>query len=544
MQGYEEFTESQIKVLEHFVTNTNSNIFALRNLPEVIKGALFSRYSRSTLGLRSLLLKEFILSEETAFAAIAGKGSEVDAAEGQITAIQKAQNFYDRILDGYGDDSIGELGGAHLAVENVSMLAAKMIEDSRIGGSPLEKSTRYIYFDQKINGNYLFYHEPVLMTSAYRDLFLSTCNHLFETYSKLVPPLTAIIEQGFPKDPTISKGAYTAALRAKVLDCLRGLLPAGAMTNMGVFGNGRFYESLLQKMNSHNLAEMQEIGKKGVQELSKVIPSFIRRADSTNKHFAALSAFNDAMQGEIKQLAEIHLPKIDKMSGAGVRLVYSDPDAVAKVAGALLFSAGHGGLAELQQYARTLPEEEMFRLLDAASASRDNRRHKSPRALEHAQFTFEILADFGVYRDLQRHRMLTQERQLLTCNYGYYLPTEIVGTEMEKDYHEAMELAKRAYDEIAAELPEEAQYVVPMAYNVRWYFHINLRALQWLCELRSSPQGHPTYRWIAQELARQASEAVPAFERFFKFVDYDGYELGRLGAEIRMEEKKQQRSLT
>src|SRR5579872_5350032 len=173
LQG--EFTESQIKILEHFVTSTTNNIFVLRNLPEVIKGALFSRYSRSTLGLRSLLLKEFILNEDTAFSAIAGKYNEGDTSSDQLMAIQKAQNFYDRILDGYGDDSIGELGGAHLAIENVSMLAAKMIEDCRIGGSPLEKSTRYIYFDQKVNGHYLFYQEPVLMTSAYRDLFLDTC---------------------------------------------------------------------------------------------------------------------------------------------------------------------------------------------------------------------------------------------------------------------------------------------------------------------------------------------------------------------------------
>ena len=136
LQGYEEFTESQVKILEHFVTSTSSNIFVLRNLPEVIKGALFSRYSRSTLGLRSLLLKEFILNEDTAFSAIAGKYSDSDQGD-QMIAIQKAQNFYDRILDGYGDDSIGELGGAHLAIENVSMLAAKVIEDSRIGGSPL-----------------------------------------------------------------------------------------------------------------------------------------------------------------------------------------------------------------------------------------------------------------------------------------------------------------------------------------------------------------------------------------------------------------------
>src|ERR1700704_4198664 len=175
LEDYEEFSPSQIKTLERFVTNTRSSIFVLRNLPEVIKGALFSRYSRSSLGLRSLLLKDFILNEETAFGAISGAQSGVERdeteTEDQIMAIKKAQNFYDRILDGYGDDSIGELGGAHLALENISLLAAKNIEDCRLGGSPQEKSTRYIYFDQKFQGEYLFYREPILMTSAYRDLY-------------------------------------------------------------------------------------------------------------------------------------------------------------------------------------------------------------------------------------------------------------------------------------------------------------------------------------------------------------------------------------
>jgi len=535
LQG--EFTESQIKILEHFVTNTSNDIFVLRNLPEVIKGALFSRYSRSTLGLRALLLKEFILNEDTAFAAIAGRHTDESSGDNQTMAIQKAQNFYDRILDGYGDDSIGELGGAHLAVENISMLAAKVIEDCRIGGSPLEKSTRYIYFDQKVDGHYLFYQEPILMTSAYREMFLETCNFLFDTYSKLIPPLTAHIEKDFPKDPAISKTAYTAALRAKVLDCLRGLLPAGALTNMGVFGNGRFYESLLQKLNCHNLAEMQEIGKKSHQELSKVIPSFIRRADPRHKHYQGFAQFFETMRSEIQQFAEKHTFEVAQMFQPGVRLVDFDKDGIYKVAGAMLFEHTQGDLQELQKYCRTLPPEELALLLEAACSPRENRRHKSPRALEHASFTFEFLADFGVYRDLHRHRMLTQERQLLTCNYGYYMPQEILGTDMEKDYIQAMERGKTAYDAIAAELPEEAQYVVPMGYNVHWYFHVNLRALQWLCELRSQAAGHPTYRYIAQEMARQVTLALPPFERFFKFVDFNGYELGRLGAEVRQEEK-------
>ena len=539
LQG--EFTESQIKILEHFVTSTTKDIFVLRNLPEVIKGALFSRYSRSTLGLRSLLLKEFILNEDTAFASIAGNQMDAEEGQNQTIAIQKAQSFYDRILDGYGDDSIGELGGAHLAVENISMLAAKVIEDARIGGSPLEKSTRYIYFDQKVDGQYRFYQEPVLMTSAYKDLYLDTCNFLFDTYGKLIPPLTARIEENFPKDPAISKSAYTAALRAKVLDCLRGLLPASAMTNMGVFGNGRFFEVLIQKLNSHNLAEMQEIGKSSYTELSKVIPSFIRRSDLSHKHYQNFAQFFSSMQGEISQFAKKHGEGIGSMAEPGVRLIDFDKDSVSKIGAALLFSSTSAGLSELQNYCRSLPEEKMAEILETASSARENRRHKSPRALEHAAFTFEILADFGVYRDLHRHRILTQERQLLSCNYGYYTPPEIVGTEMEEDYREAMERGKAAYDAIAQELPEEAQYVVPMAYNIHWYFHVNLRSLQWLCELRSQAAGHPTYRYIAQEMARQVSLAIPSFERFFKFVDFNGYELGRLGAEIRQEEKSKAR---
>lgn len=534
---HETFTENQQILLKRFFTSTTSNIFALRNLPEVIKGALFSRYSRSSLGLRSLLLKEFILNEEVSFSAATGNAES--SSEDQIIAIQKAQSFYDRILDGYGDDSIGELGGAHLALEGISMLAAKAVEDCRIGGSPLEKSTRYIYFDQKIDDRYLYYRDPILMTSAYRDLFLKTCDHLFETYSKLIPPLTAFLEQKLPKDPALSKAAYTASLRAKVLDCLRGLLPASALTNMGVFGNGRFFEMLLQKMNCHPLVEMQETGKLAHQELSKVIPSFIRRADPLHAHHQRYAKFSEAMHGELKQFAKIYREQEERMPRAGVRLVSFDPEGPVKTAAALLFPYGHGGLLELQNFCRSLPEEDLSRILDAACNARDNRRHKSPRALEQASFTFEILADFGIYRDLQRHRMLTQEKQLLTCNFDYYIPSELVGTEFYRDYCDALDKAKDTYDIIAKELPEEAQYVVPMAYNIHWYFHCNLRGLQWLCELRSSPQGHPAYRLIAQEMARQASAAVPLFERFFKFVDYEGYELGRLNSELRTEEKRQ-----
>ncbi len=541
LEDYEEFTPEQIKVLERFVSSTKSSVFVLRNLPEVIKGALFSRYSRSTLGLRSLLLKEFIAnSEETEFEKIAQAGALQEGGGDpniQLAAIKKAQNFYDRILDGYGDDSIGELGGAHVAIENISMLAAKVSEDSRIGGSPLEKSTRYIYFDQKVKGEYLFYREPVLMTSAYRALYVNTCNMLFDTYAKLIPPLTAFMETRFPKEPETSKTAYAAALRAKVLDCLRGLLPASTLTNMGFYGNGRFFEYMIHKMRCHNLAEMQDLAKSLYQELYKVMPSFVRRSEASHKTHKGFCEFFEGMRQDLQNLTTEHTQAMPVLSEPGVRLVDYDTDATCKVAGALLYASSNVSLQTLQEYARRLSDDEISKILDAACTWRENRRQKSPRALEHAVFTFEIVADFGAYRDLHRHRTLTQERQLLCCDYGYYLPQELSDAGIGQDYKMAMDTAKEAFDIIAKELPEEAQYVVPMAYNVRWYFTLNLRALQWICELRSQAAGHPSYRLVAQSLAEEVMRIEPQFERFFKFVDFDGYELGRLGQEVRKAEK-------
>jgi len=534
MEDYEEFTEEQVRVLERFVTNTSGNVFVLRNLPEVIKGALFSRYSRSSLGLRSLLLKEFVLGDETEFGSIVGKEEPKDD---QFKAIKKAQNFYDRILDGYGDDSIGELGGAHLAIENVSMLAAKALEDCRIGGSPLEKSTRYIFFDQKVKGEYLYYREPIIMTSAYREIYTKTCDMLFETYSRLIPQVTEMMEKRCPKDPEMSKTAYNAALRAKVLDTLRGLLPAGTLTNMGIFGNGRFWEGLINKMQCERLAELQEVGRNCFNELTKVIPSFVRRSCESHHHYQAYAHFRESMSEQLRTVAEKQHFLRNEGGGEGVRLIANDKDNVYKVAAALLYNVGNSSLEELYNHCRTLPPTALAEIFEAASSMRENRRHKSPRALEHAQFTFEIVGDFGAYRDLHRHRMLTQERQLLTTHYGYYTAPELIGTSMEKEYREALEKADEVFRTIAKELPEEAQYVVPMGYNVRWYFHVNLRALQWLCELRSTPAGHPQYRLVAQQLAKLAIGAHPEFECFFKFVDFDGYDLGRLGQEQRKVDK-------
>ena len=540
----EVFTPEEKVILSSYVTNTDRSIFALTNLPEVIKGALFSRYSRSTLGLRTLLLRDFIQEKESKFAEIQAGGENPDSAKNAKLAIESAQNFYDRILDGYGDDSIGELGGAHLAMENISILATKTVQDSRIGGSPLEKSTRYVSFAEKISGTsgkqdeFRFYQEPNLMNSVYMDLYLTTCRNLFETYIRFTEPIRAHVRKQLPRDPEISAAAYERSVVARGFDIIRGLLPSSTLTNMGVFGNGRFFETLIAKLRADPFRELNEIGQLSYEELTKVIPSFVRRADAEHRYFQDFRNFGQAQQKLIRNFAETHLGQLKADTTESVCLIDYDPEAENKLLSALLYSHSGLPLQQIRNSVSTMPEKEKAKLIEHTIDLRDHRRHKPERGLEMAFYTFDILGDYGMYRDLQRHRILTQERQPLTTRFGYDTPEEIEDAGLGTEYHETMARSAEAFETIAKDFPNEAQYVVPMSYNIRWYVHINLRALIWLTEIRSTPQGHTGYRRIAQEMFRRVEEAQPLLAKYMKFVDLNEYSLGRLSAEQRQEDKQ------
>ena len=540
----EVFTPEEKVILSSYVTNTDRSIFALTNLPEVIKGALFSRYSRSTLGLRTLLLRDFIQEKESKFAEIQAGGENPDSAKNAKLAIESAQNFYDRILDGYGDDSIGELGGAHLAMENISILATKTVQDSRIGGSPLEKSTRYVSFAEKISGTsgkqdeFRFYQEPNLMNSVYMDLYLTTCRNLFETYIRFTEPIRAHVRKQLPRDPEISAAAYERSVVARGFDIIRGLLPSSTLTNMGVFGNGRFFETLIAKLRADPFRELNEIGQLSYEELTKVIPSFVRRADAEHRYFQDFRNFGQAQQKLIRNFAETHLGQLKADTTESVCLIDYDPEAENKLLSALLYSHSGLPLQQIRNSVSTMPEKEKAKLIEHTIDLRDHRRHKPERGLEMAFYTFDILGDYGMYRDLQRHRILTQERQPLTTRFGYDTPEEIEDAGLGTEYHETMARSAEAFETIAKDFPNEAQYVVPMSYNIRWYVHINLRALIWLTEIRSTPQGHTGYRRIAQEMFRRVEEAQPLLAKYMKFVDLNEYSLGRLSAEQHQEDKQ------
>jgi hypothetical protein len=264
----------------------------------------------------------------------------------------------------------------------------------------------------------------------------------------------------------------------------------------------------------------------------------VRRADEEHRYFQDYQNFAEAQQELVRNFATTHLGGIPAESAESVRLIDYDEEAETKLLAALLYTHSGLTLQQIRESVKTMSEAEKTRLIEQTIDLRGHRRHKPARGLEMAFYTFDILGDYGMYRDLQRHRMLTQERQPLTTSYGYDTPDEIEDAGLGAEYHRTMSSSAEAFETIAKDFPHEAQYVVPMSYNIRWYVHINLRALIWLTEIRSTPQGHTGYRRIAQEMFRKVEEAQPLLAKYMKFVDLNEYSLGRLSAEQRQEDKQ------
>ncbi|MEM4389536.1 MAG: FAD-dependent thymidylate synthase [Candidatus Micrarchaeia archaeon] len=530
----EEFTPEEQALLRPFVTNLDKDVFCLTNLPEVVKGALFSRYSRSEKSLRRVLLEEFMLKPESGFKEIVAVREATGAS--QHIAMRKAEEFYDRVLIGFGDDSVAELGGAHVACENISILATKLVEDARIGISPLEKSTRYVWFHHKEGGRYRYYRDPELMQGPHARLYEETCDFLFETYAKLIEPVSDFVRERFPREEGTSERAYAAAVRAKACDLLRGLLPASTLTNVGLFGNGRAFEYLLVKLYASPLAEARVLASNIHGELEKVIPSFVKRAD--NPQGKEMQAYIRETNRAVREIAE----KVASGSEAGkpVVLVDFDADAEEKVVAAILYPHTALPLPVVRERVKGMRPEERAEVVRAYTAQRKNRRHKPGRAFEHAYYTFDLLGNFGMYRDLHRHRMLTQERQLLGCAHGYDVPEALREAGLEKEYAEAMKRAREAWEVIAADAPVQAQYVVPLAYRIRWYMRLNLRELYHLIELRTGAQGHEDYRRMALAMLAEVERVHPGLVAGMRFVDRREYGLGRLEAEKKLDRKREE----
>jgi thymidylate synthase ThyX len=535
------FTEEEKSILKIHFSNVDGQVFAITTPRQVDRGALMSRYSRTDKTMRRVFLDEFARNPN------------------------RGEEFYRRVLLEYGDDSVAELGEAQVAVEGISNIAAKKIEDRRVGLSYLEKSSRYVAFNQKIGGYYRYAREDSIMSSSHADRYIEACDHSFDTYSKSIQPLHTFLKESEPidrfsffdsmsqkeipfgnlrvdKDIEAAKRIYSMSIKAKALDILRGLLPASAMTNIGITGNGRAFEYLLTLMYGSKLKEIRSIASQLFNELNSVIPSFVRRAN--DKYGQALQEYTSKTKSAIDDLAKVHLLGIPSEEEPElVRLIdYKDnSEAEVNVISAILYEQAQGqSLHRITKYVKSMSIEERNKVIRTYTEFRTSRRHRPGRAFEMVDYTFELFTNFGIFRDLHRHRVLTLERQLLSTRHGYDLPQELVDLGLDKDFRDCMYLSKHVYEEVAKTMPEEAQYVVNFAYRYPYFVKMNLREACHMIELRTAPQGHPDYRIACQKIYNEIKRVHPQLSQGIKFVDMNRYQLERFNAEKKSEKKKQQ----
>ncbi len=529
----EEFTPDEADVLRRYFTNLDGPVFALVNLPEVVKGALFARYSRSSKSLRRLFLDEFVGDLD-----ISGD-TTIDATIG----LRRAEELYDRVFFEYGDDSVAQLGGVHLACEQASNLLTKVLEWGRLMAY-LEQSTRYIAYDTRIGGRYRYYRDPEVLGSSLGLRYVGDMDRLFDSYAELVPVMADFFRDQFPKDPSDSDFVYRQAIRAKAFDAVRGVLPAASISNVGIYGTGQGYEALLLRMRSHALPEARAYADLMLTELRKVIPSFLKRVDLDDRG-VAWSTYLASTRTAVDEIASRLFPEVPpEPDSTAVQLLDWDPDGEIKLVTNILYSHTAASEAVLEQRVRAMTTDERLEVIRAYVGDRANRRHKPGRAFERLTYRFDILADYGAFRDLQRHRMLSIEWQQLSPRHGFTRPEAVDLAGCGERFDEAMERSAELHDALVDRFPAQAAYAVSLAYKIRFYFHLNAREAMHLLELRTTPQGHPAYRTVGQDMHRLIAEQAGhrAVDEAMLFV-YHSPEPGleRLDAERRAESRRQSR---
>lgn len=527
MTGGSGFTESERAALAPYFTNLDLPVFALINLPETVKGALFARYSRSAKSLRRLFLDEFLEQVQSQGGAASGVGAA------------RADQLYMRIFNEYGDDSVAQLGGVHIACEDVSNLLTKVLERGRLMAY-LEQSTRYIPYTQRHGDAWRYLVPAELGGHPLRARYMAALDLAFETYARWIDPMRSWFEARYPKSPGDSDAVYKSAIRAKALDTLRGLLPAATRSNVGIYGTGQAYEALLLRMRAASLVEVRDCADLMLTELRKVVPAFFTRVDQPDRGGRWSEYFAGAREATVEVASRLteheaveHRPE--------VVLSDFDPDGEVKVVAAALYASSSLPDDQLLRVARTMGADARAAVLAAYVGNRSNRRHKPGRAFERTSYRFDVLTDYGAFRDLQRHRLCTIDWQSLSVSHGYTQPEAIVDAGGDADWRAVMEQCAEVHDALTAEgLPQVAQYVVPMAYRVRFVMDMNAREAMHVIELRTAPQGHPAYRRVCQQMHTLIGEQAGhrAIAAAMKYADHSVVELERLQEERRLEAKR------
>jgi thymidylate synthase ThyX len=521
-----QLTADEQELLAPFVSNTDRDVFVLRNLPEATKGAVFARYSRSPRPLRRLLVDEF--------------REDLDAqALGIGTGGARAERMYRRVFVEYGDDSVAQLGGAHVALEQISNLATKIVEWGRLAAY-LEQSTRYMAYDDRPDGRYRYHRPAELVGGPLAESYVTALDGVFETYAAALPVARSWLARVHPRDDDTSERAWHASINARACDLLRGLLPAATTSNVGMYASGQAYEQLLLRLASHDLAEARDLGAQLLVELRTVIPAFLERVDRPDRGGRWSQYLADTRQATRRVAAEL----LEGMAPAPVQpevaLVDFDPDAEDDVLVGMLYPHAHVSEHALRRRVTEMTSDERVALVRAYVGDRVNRRHKPGRALERARYRFDICGDYGAFRDLQRHRMCTVDWQELSCRHGYDTPDELDACGLRGRWDDALARQARLWEQLVAARPRVAPYAVGFAWRVRYSLQLNARAAMHLLELRTTPQGHASYRRVAQRMHRLIADRAGhrAIAEMMRYVDHSGADLGRLEAERRADARR------
>jgi len=519
MQTYveAELTTAERTVLGRHFTSIDGPVAVLTNLPDATRAALFARYSRTAKPLKRVFLDEFYQPQEGA--TVAGD-----------VGIAKASDLFSRVLSDYGDDSVAQLAGVHVSCEQVSNLLTKVLERGRLMGY-LEQSTRYVFYGDKPGGRYRYYRDPKLLDGPHAALYVDALDGLFDAYCEVFEAVKASLQGPLPADDAAGR----RAARAAALDVARGLLPAATVSNVGIFASPQAYEQLILRMRSHELPEARAYAELLLAELVKVIPDFLTRLQRPERGGVWVEyrrERNQALEAAAREL-QLDGARAAERPAATTRLLRWSQTAEEEIVANALYPHSRVPLDQLLATVRDLRAPERERLFAASVGDRRNRRHHPGREWEAAEYEFEVVSDYGAFRDLQRHRLLTIEWQRLGVDLGYDIPAEAVESGCAATWREAVERAEAAYEAIAVDSPEQAAYVVTMGHRLRYLMRMNAREAMHLIELRSSPQGHPSYRRVAQEMHTLIRDVAGhrLVADAMSFVNQDDVHLGRLEAE-------------
>jgi thymidylate synthase ThyX len=503
----ESFSAEERRRLSAHFTNLDRPVFALVNLPETVKGALFARYSRYQGTLRRLFLDEF--ADGLPEPVDPGDAAERLGAEGD-----RAAELYDRIFVGYGDDSVAQLGGAHLACEFVSNVLTKVLQRPRLGAY-LEQSTRYLSYDTPMPdppGGFRYYRDPELGPQ-----YSAAMDEVFSIYSASLGRVSAWAEQEFPRADGEAPAAHARAVRAKALDLLRGLLPASSLSHMGMFATGQTYEQLVLHLLAHPLPEARSYGGMILDELQLVVPSFVARVQRPDRG-GEWVRYLEQRERAGRRWAE-RLDLREPVDGPSVALLRADGDEDHLLT-ALLFEAAACSESVIAEAVARLGVDERAVLLSELVGERANRRHRPGRGFEALRYRFEIVADYGAFRDLQRHRMLTVQWQALTPDLGAGVPDQVDLAGCGDEYRRALEISEQEYERLVdVGLARAAPYALCLGYRIRFILDLNAREAMQLIELRSGREGHPSYRAVAHEMHAQIAAVHPVVAAAMTHVD-------------------------